>query len=137
MVTGITERNKMKTELAGIGYSLKYIDEWQPKTTLYRHKPSYYVTGEVAEDVGSTVKGVPGNPAYVLRKAQIGLFPWIPGENCECQWCNTVEEPEKADVPESLFKCPHCKEVITASNAQGAAMKLRTHIKDNHPDIKS
>ena len=49
MVTGITERNKMKEELVGVGYSLKYIDEWQPKTTLYRHKPSYYVTGGVAE----------------------------------------------------------------------------------------
>ena len=86
-MAGITERNKQRNELAGIGYSLRYIDEWQPKTTLYRHKPSYYVNGEMDSDVGTAVKGVPGSRDYVLRKAKIGLFPWAPSENCNCQWC--------------------------------------------------
>ena len=86
-MAGITERNKQKNELASIGFSMKYIDDWQPKTTLYRHKPSYYVSGEIAADVGTSVKGVPGNPDYVLKKSRIGQFPWQPGETCTCKWC--------------------------------------------------
>ena len=86
-MAGISERNQQKNELASIGFSLKYIDEWQPKTTLYRHKPSYSVDGEISEDVGTTVAGVPGSPDYVLRKARIGLFPWPPSDSCTCRWC--------------------------------------------------
>ena len=86
-MAGITERNRQKNELASAGFTLRYIDEWQPKTTLYRHKPSYSVDGEIMEDVGTIVKGVPGNPDYVLRKSKIGLFPWPPGDKCSCKWC--------------------------------------------------
>jgi len=87
-MAGITERNRQKNELASIGFSLKYIDEWQPKTILYRHKPSYNIEGEITEDVGTTVRGVPGSPDYVLRKAKIGLFPWPPSDTCTCRWCS-------------------------------------------------
>ena len=86
-MAGITERNRQKNELASIGFSMKYIDEWQPKTTLYLHKPSYFVSGGIAADVGTSVKGVPGSPDYVLRKARIGLFPWRPSDECTCKWC--------------------------------------------------
>ena len=81
-MVGITERNKQKLELANSGFSLRYIDEWQPKTTLYRHKASYNIQGELVRDVGTSIVGVPGNPDYVLRKARIGLFPWKPNESC-------------------------------------------------------
>ena len=77
-MAGITERNKMKNELVGIGYSLKYIDEWQPKTILYRHKPSYFAEGGIADEVGTFIENVPGNPDYVMRKAKIGLFTCLP-----------------------------------------------------------
>ena len=87
MATGITERNQIKIELAAKGYSLKYIDEWQPKTRLYRHKPAYNVDGNMTEDVGTFVENVPGNPEYVARKAKIGLFQWPPSDGCVCQWC--------------------------------------------------
>ena len=86
-MAGITERNQQKEELASAGFSLRYIDEWQPKTILYRHKPSYNVEGEMTEGVGSTARGVPGSPDYVLRKSRIGLFPWPPSDTCECRWC--------------------------------------------------
>ena len=95
-MTGITERNRQKNELASIGFSMKYIDEWQPKTTLYRHKPSYNADGDISEDVGSAVSGVPGSPDYVLRKSKLGLFPWIPSGECTCKWCaelGQVKEP--------------------------------------------
>jgi hypothetical protein len=94
-MAGIMERNRQKNELASIGFSLKYIDEWQPKTTLYRHKPSRTVSGEIAEDIGSAVKNVPGSPDYVLRKAQIGLFPWMPGDTCTCRWCLGRRQPDE------------------------------------------
>ena len=102
-MTGITERNRQKNELASVGFSMKYIDEWQPKTTLYRHKPSYNVDGEMTGDVGTSVKGVPGSPDYVLRKAKKGLFPWLPGGECTCKWCverNVVESVSKPEIEE-------------------------------------
>ena len=87
MVTGITERNKMKTELVGLGYSIQEIDEWPPKTTLYRHKPAYNTEGNVTDEVGTFVENVPGNPDYVLRKSRIGMFKFPPSDTCECRWC--------------------------------------------------
>jgi hypothetical protein len=95
-MAGITERNQQKNELVRVGFSLRYIDEWPAKTALYRHKPSYNTDGEITEDLGTAVKGVPGSPDYVLRKARIGLFPWPPSDACVCQWC---KEREAAGVP--------------------------------------
>ena len=141
-MVGITERNQQKRELVNIGYSMKYIDDWQPKTTLYRHKPSYDVSGKVSEDVGSTVKGVPGNPDYVLRKAKIGLFPWAPGESCECQWCAETrtersEEPVVSNIVEikdsmaqaAKVDCPVCDYVAEGASLAGARSRLRAHAK--------
>ena len=98
-MAGITERNQQKQELMQTGFSMQYIDEWQPKTTLFRHKESYNTNGEVDSEVGTTVKNVPGNPDYVLKKAKIGLYPWPPSEACTCKWCasNRVEVPESKD----------------------------------------
>ena len=87
-MANISERNQQKNQLAGLGYSLKYIDEWQPKITLYRHRPACNQDGAVVEQVGTFIEGVPGEPSYVLKKAKIGLFPWKPNEGCTCQWCN-------------------------------------------------
>jgi len=110
-MAGITERNRQKNELTSIGFSMRYIDEWQPKTTLYRHTPSYTVSGEMDSDVGTAVKGVPGSPDYVLRKARIGLFPWLPGESCACKWCVERVKPEEsgADKTEGVLSAPLSK----------------------------
>ena len=77
----------MKKELIEIAYSLKYMDEWQPKTTLYRHKPALDVEGNISFDVGTFIENVPGSPDYTLKKAKIGLFQWPPSDTCECRWC--------------------------------------------------
>ena len=100
-MTGITDRNRQKNELASIGYSLQYIDEWQPKTTLYRHKPSYNTSGKIDADVGTEVSGVPGSPDYVLRKSKIGLFQWPPSESCDCQWCQESSKAPKVEKQET------------------------------------
>ena len=152
-MVGITERNQQKLELTNLGFSLKYIDESPAKTTLYRHKPSYDVSGVVAEGIGTTVKGVPGNPDYVLRKAKIGLFPWVPSEKCKCQWCvvagyEQVEEPALsvvASAPEPVravgtqdgrskpakIQCDVCGHVAEGASLSGAQSKLRGHAKSH------
>ena len=81
------ERTELRQELVGQGYSWNYIDEWQPKVTLHRHRATYNPNGEVVHDVGSKLENLPGNPDYVSRKARIGLFPWPPSVNCTCHWC--------------------------------------------------
>jgi len=139
MVTGITERNKMKVELANLGYSLKYIDEWQPKTTLYRHKKAYNNEGDVTDDIGTSVSNVPGNPDYVLRKARIGLFPWKPSESCECRWCKDsyVEPQTEPEVNSDMATktCELCGFTAEAANLAGASSKLTFHKRKSHPDV--
>ena len=138
-MAGITERNMQKVELANNGFSMRYIDEWQPKTTLYRHKPSLNVEGEVVMDTGTPVTGVPGNPDYVLKKAKIGLFPSNPGVSCECKWCNDsyVEpEPEPEVNSEMVTKtCEECGFIAEAANLAGASSKLTFHKRKSHPDV--
>ena len=138
-MAGITERNQQKMELVNSGFSLRYIDEWQPKTTLYRHKPSLNLEGEVVMDIGTPLMGVPGNPDYVLRKARIGMFPWKPGVSCDCKWCKDsyVEpEPEPEVNSEMVTKtCEECGFIAEAANLAGASSKLTFHKRKSHPDV--
>ena len=91
------ERTELRQELVGQGYSWNYIDEWQPKVTLHRHRATYNPNGEVVHAVGSKIENLPGSPDYVNRKARIGLFPWPPGSTCTCHWCErVVAEQQKA-----------------------------------------
>ena len=138
-MSGITERNQQKVELANNGFSMRYIDEWQPKTTLYGHKPSLNVEGEVVMDTGTPVTGVPGNPDYVLKKAKIGLFPWKPGVSCDCKWCKDsyvepVPEPE-VDSDMVTKTCEECGFIAEAANLAGASSKLTFHKRKSHPDV--
>ena len=89
---GIQERNKQKLELASVCYSIKYIDEWPAKTTLYRHK------SDTAEGKGAAIPNLPGNPDFVLSKARSGLFPWPPSETCTCRWCATDKPVAKKET---------------------------------------
>ncbi len=132
-MAGITERNQQKLELASVGFSLKYIDEWQPKTTLYRHKASYTSEGKISQDIGSTIKGVPGSPDYVLRKAKIGLFPWKPGGQCECRWCQErVSEKEVSNDNDFHKSCDLCDFEAVARSKGSATAKLNVHTKEEH-----
>ncbi len=131
-MAGITERNRQKLELVNNGFSMSYIDDWQPKTTLYRHKPSYSVGGKVVDqDIGTTVTGVPGNPDYVLRKSKIGLFPWPPSDECECQWC--IERGSE-ELSES---CDHCDFVPKGGTPAAIASSLRMHMQHRHQPVES
>jgi hypothetical protein len=135
-MVGITERNKQKLELANAGFAMKYIDDWQAKTTLYRHKPSYNNEGEISGAVGTAITGVPGNPDYVLRKAKIGLFPWKPGPECDCKWCR--ETDWKALEPQTVTGfCDICGFKAEAKNTSGLGAKLAFHKKQCKESAKS
>ena len=132
-MAGITERNQQKLELANRGFSLRYIDEWQPKTDLYRHKAIRNPQGEIVMDVGTTAKGVPGNPDYVLKKSKIGLFPWEPSVSCECKWCQETDWNHKEPDTVKAF-CDICGFEAEARNSAGVSSKLTFHKRAEHPE---
>ena len=61
-MVNLSDRQRMRQELVAQGYSWEYVDEWQPKTTLYRHAPGLDIQGNEVFPVGSPIKGVPGSP---------------------------------------------------------------------------
>ena len=90
MAIGTKERTELRDKLVSQGYDWKYIDEWQPKVTLYRHCPVKSPKGEIISPRGTAIKNLPGHPDYVHKKTKIGLFQWPPSDTCACRWC--VEE---------------------------------------------
>ena len=107
MAIATNERTALRQELVSQGYSWKYIDEWQPKVTLYRHRELTNPSGETVSPVGAVLANLPGSPDYVNRKARLGLFPWKPGTNCECRWCaKNQPEQEVPSVAESISNPP-------------------------------
>ena len=106
MAIGMQEYNKVKNELMGLGYSMRYVDEWQPKTRLYRHKAAYNVDGDLTDEVGTYTDNVPGDPRYLLRKARIGMFGFPPSETCTCKWCNENNETQVAVKTEVVKVAP-------------------------------
>ena len=51
-MVSLSDRQRMRQELVSQGYSWEYVDEWQPKTTLYRHAPGLDIQGNEAFPVG-------------------------------------------------------------------------------------
>ena len=91
------ERSDMMTELAASGYSVRDIDSWPPKTTLYRHKPMMN-GGAVVKEAGEALHNLPGSPGYILQKSKIGLLQWPPSETCTCRWCATDKPVAKKET---------------------------------------
>ena len=109
MAIGTKERTEMRDKLVAQGYDWKYIDEWQPKVTLYRHCPAYSPSGAEVSPRGTALRNLPGNPDYVQKKTRIGLFTWPPSDTCQCQWCvkerstsSTPPEPEKLEATSGI-----------------------------------
>ena len=90
MAIGTRERIQLRDELTSQGYHWDYIDEWQPKVTLYRHRASVSPSGDVISKVGTALPNLPGNPDYVSKKTRIGLFTWPPSATCPCRWCSNA-----------------------------------------------
>ena len=141
MVTTV-ERQRQRAELVAQGYSWEYIDEWQPKTTLYRHPPGLSIEGDEVFPVGTPIKGVPGNPDYVLRKSRLGMLPYPPGEGCECKWCavrsthaEPVTETGEEFTSEESVPCQECGEEVSALTKAGALSRLRVHMKTHQGSV--
>ena len=134
-MVNLSDRQKMRQELVAQGFSWEYVDEWQPKTTLYRHTPGLDIEGNEVFPIGSAIKGVPGSPDYVLRKSRLGMFPYLPSEACECRWCKArgvdVEVPITPDpkTPQESVVCQDCGEEVFALTKAGALSRLRVHTK--------
>ena len=93
------ERSDTMTALAATGYSVRDIDSWPPKTTLYRHTPM--MNGDtVVKEVGDEVRNLPGSPGYILQKSKIGLLQWPPSSTCECRWCTARSATNKKETKE-------------------------------------
>ena len=90
------ERTELRKDLVGQGYHWDYIDEWQPKVSLYRHRAMISPSGELVSAVGTKLDNLPGNPDYVNRKGRQGLYPWPPGDNCTGRWSATREPISQA-----------------------------------------
>ena len=90
MAIGTRERIELRDELTSQGYHWDYIDEWQPKVTLYRHRALVSPSGDVVSQVGTALHNLPGNPDYVSKKTRIGLFTWPPSPTCSCRWCSNA-----------------------------------------------
>ncbi len=129
------DRETVKQELVSSGYTLEYLDEWPPKTTLYRHTDGLNTVGDIVKPYGSTVEGVPGNPDYVLRKARIGWFPYPPSNACTCRWCaeRAVESQRLEEIPDD-YKCDNaeCDFVASSDSHAGKLSGLRMHIRNSH-----
>ena len=136
MVMTTKERTELRNELVSQGYAWEYVDEWQPKTTLYLHRAKKNQVGEEVIPVGTKISGVPGNPDYVLRKSKIGLFQWPPSDTCECQWCK-VRVAEKAKVENKVSKEYRCDIQDCGFDANGKdhaakSSSLRMHMRNSH-----
>jgi hypothetical protein len=137
MVMTTKERTDLRKELVSQGYAWEYVDEWQPKTTLFLHRPKTDPDGKVVVEAGKKIEGVPGNPDYVARKARIGMLPYPPGPACECRWCigdragvTSVTGPEEQeDVEQESVACQECGEQVTALTKAGALSRMRVHVK--------
>jgi hypothetical protein len=135
-VVTTVERQKIRSELVANGVSWGYVDEWQPKTTLYRHAPGLNVDGAEVFPVGTSMRQVPGDPKHILKKSWLGMLPYPPGEACVCKWCsarNTHAEPvtetgEEFTGGESVA-CQECDEDVVALTKAGALSRLRVHMK--------
>ena len=137
MVT-FKDRRQMRQELVSQGFAWEYIDEWQPKTTLFRHAPGLDMQGNEAAPVGAQIKGVPGNPDYVLRKARLGMYPYPPNEGCQCRWCSQRAEANRpVEVIERVvdeYACPEegCEFIANGEAHRAKLSSLRLHNRYKH-----
>ena len=134
MVT-TTERQELRRELVSQGYSWEYIDTWQPKTTLYRHAPGRNNVGDIVFPIGTAIKGVPGNPDYVTKKAKLGMLPVAPSDSCECRWCvESRTSNVESSNPNAMAKasCKECDYVAEHVRLTNATASLRKHERDKH-----
>jgi len=81
-MTTAQDKVRQKADLAAKGYSIQYINSWQPKVDMWWHRDWLNLEGEVVKSAGTLVPNQPGNPDTQMRLSTRGLLPWKPGEDC-------------------------------------------------------
>ena len=83
----VQAREQLKRELQAHGYKVEILKDWQPKATLWRHRPMMNLKGTVVQVAGTQVGPLPGNPDSLNRYAYRGMLNYPPAESCRCPWC--------------------------------------------------
>jgi hypothetical protein len=120
------ERTELRKDLVGQGYHWDYIDEWQPKVSLYRHRAMISPSGELVSDVGTKLDNLPGNPDYVSRKGRQGLYPWPPGDTCTCRWCAERKPTSRPIAPSAEKMAEKVVEKVVEEDRSPRRGKRRT-----------
>jgi hypothetical protein len=120
------ERTELRKDLVGQGYHWDYIDEWQPKVSLYRHRAMISPSGELVSDVGTKLDNLPGSPDYVNRKGRQGLYPWPPGDTCTCRWCAKREPVSQPIAPSAEKMAEKVVEKVVEEDRSPRRGKRRT-----------
>ena len=99
------------------------------------------VEGNEVFPVGSEVKGVPGNPDYVLRKARLGMYPYPPSDGCSCSWCSQRSQNTRAleaMKEENEYMCPEdgCAFAANGKTHNHKLSSLRMHKMKKHEASK-
>jgi hypothetical protein len=136
MAIGTKERTELREELVNQGYSWEYIDEWQPKTTLYRHREMLSPDGAVVSPAGTALRNMPGNPDYVNKKAMVGLFTWPPSETCTCRWCNernsqTPQQEPEQEAEEPTFSGTAAEVLSQMGQAKKSRRRMGPHFQSD------
>ena len=155
------ERQQLKRELGKLGIRGEYLEGWQPREDLWRHKPGLNNFGKEVKPVGSVVANQPSDWDHKLRLAVRGTLPWRPTRDCQCKACRerdwdkvvideegqismiaeeevspfqAFEDPPKPIVPDET-KCPDCDFVVRADSKSPKA-SLRFHRLGKHKEAK-
>jgi len=151
------ERTYLKGELAKMGIKGDYLDSWQPRGPMWRHKPQLNISGNEVQPAGIEIPNQPLLWDHQLRMAvRIGALPWKPSKDCGCKLCRerdwskvTVNEEghihlivEKespvgnSDAFESfqtksINQCPDC-DFVVKSDSKNPVGSLRFHRMGKH-----
>jgi len=130
-------RAEVRQELTSLGYSAQYMNSWQPKVTMYLHKPIVNDAGTITLPVGTPMLNQPGYPDHVARKSRLGWLTWEPSADCKCKSCR--ERPVEIDVVPTeteadtvSLKCDLCDFVSESVSNLGAHSRLRGHKRRVH-----
>ena len=146
------ERSELKRELAKMGIKGDYLNGWQPREDLWRHKPGLNNFGKEVFRAGAVVANQPSLWDHKLRMAVRGILPWKPNALCQCKACrerdwdraiidedgqitmmdvDAFESFEDAPEPEVVSDRPACPEddcgFVVRADSKNPSSSLRFH----------
>lgn len=81
------ERSRLKEELGKLGIQGDYLESWQRREDLWRHRPQLNISGIESKPAGTVVPNQPSDMDHKYRLAVRGVLPWKPSRACACKAC--------------------------------------------------